>query len=94
MYQHVVYGEYLPTLLGENATNYFKLKPLTEGYTQYNEKCNPSAFNEFAAACFRFGHSMVTEEYSVYKNSETIDHKYDLKDNYFHIKETKNIKVP
>lgn len=50
-WQHVVYNEYLPALLGEGA--------LSE-YTGYDPNVDPSIINEFTTAAFRLGHDQST----------------------------------
>lgn len=51
--QVITYEEWLPALLGPDA-----LAP----YTGYDETINPAIFNEFSAAAFRLGHSMLNEQ--------------------------------
>jgi peroxidase len=46
-WQHVVYDEYLPKLLGENAL---------ADYKGYRESVDPRIINEWTAVAFRFGH--------------------------------------
>merc|ERR1719244_916962 len=55
--QNIVYGEYLPTILGAKYMDKFGL--LVTETTNYDEKVEPNIFNEFASAAFRFGHSMI-----------------------------------
>jgi len=55
--QNIVYGEYLPTILGAKYMDKFGL--LVTEATNYDEKVEPNIFNEFASAAFRFGHSMI-----------------------------------
>jgi hypothetical protein len=50
-YQAMIYNQYLPALLGNNA-----LLP----YRGYNPMVNPSISNEFSTVAFRMGHSMVS----------------------------------
>lgn len=58
--QHITYNEFLPIIIGENATVSHKLRPLTSGYRKdYNPKVNPAIANEFAAAAFRFAHTLL-----------------------------------
>jgi len=60
MNQHITYNEFLPRIIGLNAMNLYDLRVRTEGYsTDYDPTCNPSIFNEFATAAFRFGHSLI-----------------------------------
>jgi len=51
--QIITYNEYLPALIGPNA--------LPE-YAGYDDSVNPTVYNEFSAAAFRLGHSMVSEQ--------------------------------
>ena len=51
--QIITYNEHLPALIGANAI---------PQYTGYNSSVNPTIFNEFSAAAFRLGHSMVSEQ--------------------------------
>ncbi|GAU92790.1 hypothetical protein RvY_04828 [Ramazzottius varieornatus] len=58
--QHITYNEWLPMLLGPDAVNKMGLGLLTSGrFTGYNVTIHPGLINEFAAAAFRAGHSMV-----------------------------------
>ena len=51
--QKITYEEFLPALLGTNAL---------PAYSGYKDNVFPGLFNEFSAAAFRLGHSMLNEE--------------------------------
>ena len=55
--QNIVYGEYLPTILGVDFMKAYDLIVAEE--SQYDQKVDPSIFNAFSCAAFRFGHSMI-----------------------------------
>uniref|UniRef100_T1IHP0 Peroxidase n=1 Tax=Strigamia maritima TaxID=126957 RepID=T1IHP0_STRMM len=60
MNQHIVYGEFLPRVMGWAAVHQYELDLSPEGfYDKYDPNCNPAIFNEFATAAFRFGHSLI-----------------------------------
>ncbi|XP_030746842.1 chorion peroxidase-like [Sitophilus oryzae] len=66
--QVIIYKEFLPTVLGEEAIREFGLGL---GYEKeysldYNPAINPSITNEFATAAFRFGHSTVDGQLRLY----------------------------
>ncbi|XP_045449395.1 chorion peroxidase [Melitaea cinxia] len=64
-YQHIVYSEYLPLLLGPKIMMMFGLLP-TPGYSSsYDPNVNPSLTAEFASAAMRFGHSTVDGQLTV-----------------------------
>jgi peroxidase len=52
-YQAIIYNEWIPDVLGQNA-----LKP----YSGYNPSVNPGIANEFSTVAFRFGHSLLSPE--------------------------------
>lgn len=58
--QRITYNEFLPRVLGYDALKKYGLELLTSGYSdQYDATCSGTIFNEFAAAAFRFGHSLL-----------------------------------
>ena len=60
MLQHITYNEWLPIILGPRVLEIFELKLMPTGfYNGYNDTVNPTISNSFAAAAFRFGHSLV-----------------------------------
>ncbi|GAB6023237.1 hypothetical protein CHUAL_008055 [Chamberlinius hualienensis] len=60
IFQHIVYNEFLPRILGWSAIHKYELDVLTEDYyDKYDQTCNPTIVNEFSTAAFRFGHSLI-----------------------------------
>jgi len=55
-WQSIVYGEYLPVVLGEKNLKGLDL-PATG--SDYDKGTNPSMAHEFTTAAYRFGHSMI-----------------------------------
>jgi peroxidase len=51
-WQHVVYNEYLPKLIGTHALSEYK---------GYNKNVDPSIINEFTTVAFRFGHDQSSQ---------------------------------
>ncbi|XP_028153011.1 peroxidase [Diabrotica virgifera virgifera] len=58
--QHVTYNEFLPILLGKDVMEKFGLTLQKQGYWDgYDSNVNPGVIDAFAAAAFRFGHSLL-----------------------------------
>ena len=60
LWQHIVYNEYVPLVLGPGYTQRFGLALQREGYWDgYDDTINGDITNSFATAAFRFGHSQI-----------------------------------
>ncbi|XP_046489875.1 peroxidase [Neodiprion pinetum] len=58
--QHIAYNEFLPIVLGKTAIDEKGLKLRNNGYWKgYDSKVDPAIANEFAAAAFRFAHTLL-----------------------------------
>lgn len=62
--QHIAYREFLPVVLGDKKMNERDLKPLNSGYRKRTGNPNdlkndPTVANHFAAAAFRFAHTLL-----------------------------------
>ncbi|EFN81202.1 Chorion peroxidase [Harpegnathos saltator] len=58
--QHITYNEFLPILLGKDVMEKFGVLLEKEKYWDgYDESINPGVIDAFAAAAFRFGHSLL-----------------------------------
>ncbi|XP_058118566.1 uncharacterized protein LOC131284054 [Anopheles ziemanni] len=64
LFQHITYREFLPLVLGREVCRLFGLELETSGYYRgYDAAVNPTIANEFSAAAFRFGHSLIQNTY-------------------------------
>ncbi|XP_058813626.1 uncharacterized protein LOC131677682 isoform X2 [Topomyia yanbarensis] len=64
MFQHITYREFLPIILGKQVCQLFNLELESNGYYKgYDSSANPTVTNEFSAAAFRFGHSLIQGSY-------------------------------
>lgn len=84
-YQHIVYNEWLPIILGRQYMNRFGLNTLANGYSNsYDPDVDPRITNEFAAAAFRFGHTLIPGFFRVLAQiGNRINPNLDLQDTFF-----------
>ncbi|KAJ8968839.1 hypothetical protein NQ317_005307 [Molorchus minor] len=58
--QHITYNEFLPILLGKDVMEKFGLLLQKDDYWNgYDSSVNPGVIDAFAAAAYRFGHSLL-----------------------------------
>merc|ERR1719483_1994207 len=58
--QHITYNEWLPIVLGTDFMDELDIIPVNYGYSsRYDKTVNPTVINSFAAAAFRFGHTLI-----------------------------------
>lgn len=82
--QNVVYGEYLPVVLGSEAMkdNGLELKK----NSNYDADTDPSITNSFATAAYRFGHSMIQGIIEMCSTTDAaVIRSYPLSENYFNL---------
>ena len=71
-YQHILYKEWLPILLGPSLMSSYGLWPAARGYSKsYNDNFDPRITNEFAAAAFRL-HSLIPNTFNRYRDIEPL----------------------
>lgn len=80
-FQHIVYNEWLPAVLGKRYMNTYGLFPLTSGFSSdYDPSIDPRINNEFSAAAMRFGHSLIPGIMNVYARvGRNLNPQFELK---------------
>lgn len=82
--QHITYNEWLPIMLGQEAVNKMGLAVLPSGrFTGYNVTIHPGMINEFAAAAFRSGHSMVPGKLDRLDQNFNLKSSVRMRDTFF-----------
>ncbi|KFB47945.1 AGAP013282-PA-like protein [Anopheles sinensis] len=80
-YQHIVYYEWLPGILGQNYMLNVGLQYQTTGFSNdYNPNVNPSVINSHTTAAFRFFHSSIQGILKFYEESRKSLTKVDIND--------------
>lgn len=80
-WQNVIYGEYLPIILGNNTMNRYNLG-VGNGHSVYDPTVNPTIFQAFATAAYRFGHTLINGIIQLYRGLQKMG-SYELKNNFF-----------
>ena len=84
IYQHIVYAEWLPAVLGEHFYQAFGLAPQYQGFFyNYDPYIVPNIAIEFAAAAGRFGHALIRSLFSEVSRSNTVVGNMSLSDSLF-----------
>ncbi|GMR39661.1 hypothetical protein PMAYCL1PPCAC_09856, partial [Pristionchus mayeri] len=84
LYQHHVYSEYLPKIIGQQKMTDFNLNPSGLKST-YDNRVNPSISAEFGTAAFRFGHSQARKDIPrMTNNNVSVGSYVDLGANIFY----------
>ena len=83
-YQHIIYNEWLPLVVGKKQMNAFGLRPLTKGYSKsYIQNFDPRVTNEFATAAFRFGHTLIPTTFKKTDSFQRTSNTLRIKDIFF-----------
>ncbi|XP_069103195.1 peroxidase-like protein 3 [Argopecten irradians] len=79
--QNIVFYEFLPKVLGRKMMRRNGL--LEEQYRGYDESVNPSILNEFATAAYRFGHSLVMDEFEFMTTDYSVETTKHVSQTFF-----------
>jgi len=80
--QNIAYNEYLPLVLGGPTMNEYSLGLGGQTtYSTYQPNTDPTIFNSFATAAYRFGHSLVNGLVRLISNGRQVG-SYLVRDNY------------
>ncbi|XP_073952753.1 chorion peroxidase [Choristoneura fumiferana] len=74
-FQHIIYNEWLPMLLGPRLVQAFGLSPAPGYSSSYDPHVNPALTTEFSTAAMRFGHSVVDGKFMVPSPSKGTMHE-------------------
>jgi len=82
-WQNVIYGEYLPIILGPAAMARYRLILDDSNLpTQYNIETRPSIFHGFADAAYRFGHTLINGLIRMMRGFKDVS-QYRVRDGFF-----------
>ncbi|KXJ68464.1 hypothetical protein RP20_CCG003364 [Aedes albopictus] len=65
VFQHIIYNEYLPKIVGPDFMEMYDLHTSRGHSNFYNANRNPALTSEFSTAAFRFGHSTVPGQFEL-----------------------------
>ncbi|KAF0310238.1 Chorion peroxidase [Amphibalanus amphitrite] len=83
-WQHILYNEWLPVLIGFKYAEDHGLLPLQAGYSNhYDHRIDPTISNSFATAAFRFGHTMVRDMYDILDANGIVVGSFNLSSTFF-----------
>ncbi|XP_037082996.1 chorion peroxidase-like [Pollicipes pollicipes] len=82
-YQHIVYNEYVPAVVGYRYARQHGLDP-ERGYSfNYQEQLDPRITSEFSTAAFRFGHSQVQDAFILESETGRLLKTLNMADAFF-----------
>ncbi|XP_033126797.1 lactoperoxidase-like [Anneissia japonica] len=85
IWQRIIYKEFLPVIVGQQAMVEYNLAVMNDGFFfGYSGEVNPSTSNVFSHAAFRFGHSLIPSQFKrVNSNYEEVYPPIPLKEAFF-----------
>ncbi|XP_077504345.1 salivary peroxidase/catechol oxidase-like [Amblyomma americanum] len=83
-FQHIAFNEFLPILLGRNVMEQFDLLLTPYGYSHsYDPELNAGIGNVFAAAAYRYGHTLVQGNIELINEDGSVHKRVPLATQFF-----------
>ncbi|CAL8121494.1 unnamed protein product [Orchesella dallaii] len=80
-YQHIIYNEWLPVIIGRSYMETFGILPLYDDYYNgYDSAIDGSVSNAFTTAAFRMGHTLVQGTFNLQSGSGNVVGRLQLRD--------------
>jgi hypothetical protein len=85
IFQHIIYNEYLPHVLGQDIMDKFNLFSKDQGFdTVYDKKMDASTRNVIGSAVLRYGHSQVGNFERDFNKKFKPTESRKIEDTFFH----------
>ncbi|CAD5218330.1 unnamed protein product [Bursaphelenchus okinawaensis] len=84
-YNHIMYNEWLPIVIGCETMARYDLQPKKVGYyDNYDPTCDAAVSQEFSSAAFRFGHTLIRNVFPKMdaNYSESLGPGYQLREHF------------
>ncbi|XP_022248992.1 chorion peroxidase-like isoform X2 [Limulus polyphemus] len=82
--QHIVFNEFLPLLLGRPVMGEFHLLLKPYGFSKsYDPEINPAIANSFAAAAYRYGHTLLQGMLNLVDKVNNVVDRFRLSSSFF-----------
>ncbi|CAD5224776.1 unnamed protein product [Bursaphelenchus xylophilus] len=84
-YNHIMYNEWLPIVIGCETMARYDLQPKKSGYYEgYDPTCDAAVSQEFSSAAFRFGHTLIRNVFPRMDGnySETLGPGFQLREHF------------
>lgn len=95
IYQHIVFNEFLPVIVGQSTVFGAGLLSKKSGHSlSYSPWIDPSTVNEFGAAAYRFGHSLVGRFVRSFDHNFQQKGSNELRLDLFNNRVIRNVEVP
>lgn len=82
-FQHIIYSEFVPTILGFKYTRDHGLDPGFGHSFSYSPNVDPRVNTEFSTAAFRYGHSQIQDEFVLTDEKTGVETRMTMEESFF-----------
>merc|ERR1719206_673094 len=83
IFQSIVYREYLPLVVGPKLMREYGLDIEPGSLSEYDPNKDATLWHEFGTFSYRFGHTLVSQEFTTIRGQDEEKSSFNLKDVFF-----------